>query len=205
MTLGDRVAVMRAGVLQQVGSPAELYDQPRNLFVAGFIGSPAMNFMPGSWPAASCGCRSASSRPATWPAVAARAMSSSGCGRRTSRMPRSSATRQGRARARLRGRDRPGRVARLRPLRLLPRRVRGRPVRPARRPGRRPARRDRRRSVCARARSRSSRGSSRPAASAAVRPAQLWADTAKLHLFDPESGERLGSRPRGGGERGPSA
>jgi multiple sugar transport system ATP-binding protein len=47
MTLGDRVAVMRAGVLQQVGSPAELYDQPRNLFVAGFIGSPAMNFMPG--------------------------------------------------------------------------------------------------------------------------------------------------------------
>jgi multiple sugar transport system ATP-binding protein len=46
MTLGDRVAVMRAGVLQQVGPPAELYDDPRNLFVAGFIGSPAMNFMP---------------------------------------------------------------------------------------------------------------------------------------------------------------
>ncbi|HEX3042799.1 MAG TPA: ATP-binding cassette domain-containing protein, partial [Solirubrobacterales bacterium] len=47
MTLGDRVAVMRAGVLQQVGTPAELYDTPKNLFVAGFIGSPAMNFMPG--------------------------------------------------------------------------------------------------------------------------------------------------------------
>jgi multiple sugar transport system ATP-binding protein len=46
MTLGDRVAVMRAGVLQQVGSPAELYEDPKNLFVAGFIGSPAMNFMP---------------------------------------------------------------------------------------------------------------------------------------------------------------
>ncbi len=46
MTLGDRVAVMRAGVLQQVGPPAELYDDPKNLFVAGFIGSPAMNFMP---------------------------------------------------------------------------------------------------------------------------------------------------------------
>jgi multiple sugar transport system ATP-binding protein len=46
MTLGDRVAVMRAGVLQQVGPPAELYDDPLNLFVAGFIGSPAMNFMP---------------------------------------------------------------------------------------------------------------------------------------------------------------
>jgi multiple sugar transport system ATP-binding protein len=47
MTLGDRVAVMRAGVLQQVGSPQELYANPSNLFVAGFIGSPAMNFLPG--------------------------------------------------------------------------------------------------------------------------------------------------------------
>jgi multiple sugar transport system ATP-binding protein len=46
MTLGDRVAVMRAGMLQQVGSPAELYNDPKNLFVAGFIGSPAMNFLP---------------------------------------------------------------------------------------------------------------------------------------------------------------
>jgi multiple sugar transport system ATP-binding protein len=46
MTLGDRVAVMRAGVLQQVDTPQELYDNPTNLFVAGFIGSPAMNFMP---------------------------------------------------------------------------------------------------------------------------------------------------------------
>ena len=46
MTLGDRVAVMRSGALQQVGSPAELYGNPTNLFVAGFIGSPAMNFMP---------------------------------------------------------------------------------------------------------------------------------------------------------------
>jgi multiple sugar transport system ATP-binding protein len=45
MTLGDRVAVMRGGVLQQVGSPEELYQRPKNLFVAGFIGSPAMNFM----------------------------------------------------------------------------------------------------------------------------------------------------------------
>jgi multiple sugar transport system ATP-binding protein len=46
MTLGDRVAVMRSGVLQQVDTPAELYERPANLFVAGFIGSPAMNFMP---------------------------------------------------------------------------------------------------------------------------------------------------------------
>jgi multiple sugar transport system ATP-binding protein len=48
MTLGDRVAVMRTGLLQQVGSPKELYDTPVNLFVAGFIGSPAMNFMSGT-------------------------------------------------------------------------------------------------------------------------------------------------------------
>src|ERR1700761_5588075 len=48
MTLGDRVAVMRAGVLQQVASPKELYDLPVNLFVAGFIGSPAMNFLAGT-------------------------------------------------------------------------------------------------------------------------------------------------------------
>src|SRR6185436_16979629 len=46
LTLGDRVAVMRSGVVQQVGAPMELYNQPINLFVAGFIGSPAMNFMP---------------------------------------------------------------------------------------------------------------------------------------------------------------
>jgi multiple sugar transport system ATP-binding protein len=46
MTLGDRVAVMRSGQLQQVGSPMDLYNEPVNLFVAGFIGSPAMNFMP---------------------------------------------------------------------------------------------------------------------------------------------------------------
>ncbi|MDP8910256.1 MAG: sn-glycerol-3-phosphate ABC transporter ATP-binding protein UgpC, partial [Chloroflexota bacterium] len=46
MTLGDRVAVMRAGILQQVDTPRELYENPQNLFVAGFIGSPAMNFMP---------------------------------------------------------------------------------------------------------------------------------------------------------------
>jgi multiple sugar transport system ATP-binding protein len=46
MTLGDRVAVMRAGVIQQVGTPASLYEDPHNLFVAGFIGSPSMNFLP---------------------------------------------------------------------------------------------------------------------------------------------------------------
>jgi multiple sugar transport system ATP-binding protein len=47
MTLGDRVAVMRSGVLQQVDTPRELYNNPINIFVAGFIGSPAMNFFSG--------------------------------------------------------------------------------------------------------------------------------------------------------------
>ena len=46
MTLGDRVAVLKKGILQQCASPRELYDQPVNLFVAGFIGSPPMNFLP---------------------------------------------------------------------------------------------------------------------------------------------------------------
>src|SRR6184192_2219401 len=45
MTLGDRVAIMRDGVLQQVAGPQELYDRPRNLFVAEFIGSPAINLV----------------------------------------------------------------------------------------------------------------------------------------------------------------
>ncbi len=44
MTMGDRIAVMRDGLLQQVGRPQDLYDHPVNVFVAGFIGSPAMNF-----------------------------------------------------------------------------------------------------------------------------------------------------------------
>src|SRR5215204_2679444 len=46
MTLGDRVVVLRGGLVQQIGSPQFLYEQPANLFVAGFIGSPGMNFLP---------------------------------------------------------------------------------------------------------------------------------------------------------------
>ena len=45
MTMGDRVAVMRKGEIQQVAEPQELYDRPVNVFVAGFIGSPAMNLL----------------------------------------------------------------------------------------------------------------------------------------------------------------
>ena len=48
MTMGDRVAVMKLGILQQCDTPLQLYDAPRNLFVAGFIGSPAMNLIEGN-------------------------------------------------------------------------------------------------------------------------------------------------------------
>jgi multiple sugar transport system ATP-binding protein len=47
MTMGDRIVVMRNGFIQQVGSPMEVYNQPLNQFVAGFIGSPPMNFLEG--------------------------------------------------------------------------------------------------------------------------------------------------------------
>ena len=47
MTMADRIVLMRDGAIEQVGSPLELYDHPANEFVAGFIGSPAMNFIPG--------------------------------------------------------------------------------------------------------------------------------------------------------------
>ncbi|MGO4198068.1 ABC transporter ATP-binding protein [Rhizobium sp. YAF28] len=51
MTLADRIVAMHGGVVQQVGSPLELYDRPANLFVAGFIGSPGMNFLEASYEA----------------------------------------------------------------------------------------------------------------------------------------------------------
>src|SRR5580765_3811591 len=48
MTMGDQIVVMKDGRIEQTGSPLDLYDHPANLFVAGFIGSPAMNFLPGT-------------------------------------------------------------------------------------------------------------------------------------------------------------
>ena len=48
MTMGDKIVVMRDGIVEQTGSPLELYDNPANQFVAGFIGSPSMNFLPGT-------------------------------------------------------------------------------------------------------------------------------------------------------------
>ena len=57
MTMGDKIVVMRDGYIEQTGSPLELYDRPVNLFVAGFIGSPAMNFLPGTLRRAGDGAR----------------------------------------------------------------------------------------------------------------------------------------------------
>ena len=47
MTMADKIVVMHDGIVEQIGEPLDLYDQPQNLFVAGFIGSPAMNFVKG--------------------------------------------------------------------------------------------------------------------------------------------------------------
>jgi multiple sugar transport system ATP-binding protein len=49
MTMADRIVVLRDGVVQQVGTPMELYERPQSLFVAGFIGSPKMNFLTGKF------------------------------------------------------------------------------------------------------------------------------------------------------------
>ena len=48
MTMGDRIVVMKDGIIQQVDTPQNLYDMPCNMFVAGFIGSPQMNFLDGT-------------------------------------------------------------------------------------------------------------------------------------------------------------
>jgi multiple sugar transport system ATP-binding protein len=61
MTLADRIAVLRDGRLEQAGSPAELYENPNSLFVAGFIGSPKMNFLTGKF-AADHGCTTLGAR-----------------------------------------------------------------------------------------------------------------------------------------------
>ncbi len=52
MTMADRICVLRDGMIEQVGTPLELYEDPQSLFVAGFIGSPKMNLLTASWPRA---------------------------------------------------------------------------------------------------------------------------------------------------------
>ena len=80
MTLGDRVAVLSDGVLQQLGAPQDVYDHPTNLFVAGFIGSPPMNLLR----ATASGGRRHRRRPGRCRSPACRTATSSwGCGRST--------------------------------------------------------------------------------------------------------------------------
>ena len=62
MTMADKIVVLRAGVIEQVGTPLELYREPRNLFVAGFIGSPTMNLLEGA-PARDHGAHTIGVRP----------------------------------------------------------------------------------------------------------------------------------------------
>jgi multiple sugar transport system ATP-binding protein len=67
MTLADRIVVMNAGRIEQVGRPLDLYDRPANQFVAGFIGSPAMNFITGTATAGGSGLVLATDSGATFP------------------------------------------------------------------------------------------------------------------------------------------
>ena len=104
MTMGDRVAVMRKGELQQVAPPQELYERPVNLFVGGFIGSPAMNLVEATIERRERPARRAHRRaragaggrahrvPAEAPSRTSASASSSASGPRTSRTPRSSPT-----------------------------------------------------------------------------------------------------------------
>jgi ABC-type sugar transport system ATPase subunit len=90
MTMGDKIVVMKDGRIEQTGSPLELYDHPANLFVAGFIGSPAMNFLPGTLRRANGagGLRGSGRRSSDWidsrryPGKLDRVRNSRGCGRR---------------------------------------------------------------------------------------------------------------------------
>ncbi len=83
MTMGDRIAVLNAGVIQQLGTPQELYDRPANLFVAGFIGSPSMDFFNATLTSDAGGRTAtigdgATARTLTLPAAAANVAGSSG-------------------------------------------------------------------------------------------------------------------------------
>ena len=191
MTLGDRVAVMRSGVLQQVGSPMELYDAPVNLFVAGFIGSPAMNFMPATVEGDTVKLpfgdvrlpRSCATARAT---ATGRASVIAGHPARALRGRRAGGRRQG-PRLDLPGADRGGRVDGLRAVRTLHGRDGGRssPTSCASWPRTPAAARSR-----ARARAASSPASTRRPTSSEGQEAELWVDASKLHLFDPDDGRK---------------
>ena len=136
MTLGDRVVVMRGGVVQQIGAPDELYERPANLFVAGFIGSPAMNFFPASVTATGLSLAFGEVT-LTQPVLDVLAAQPGAEGRDRRRSAGTSAGRRADRRlpadqrVELRGEGRPGRVVGCRQVRLLHRRGSARALRPA--------------------------------------------------------------------------
>ncbi len=130
MTLADRIVVLRAGRIEQVGTPLELYNHPANLFVAGFIGSPRMNLFPARVTGCRAGCarqRGAAESPYPRPA-----MSLPGPMSRWASRPEHIDV-VGRGRGRSRHHPRPGRAARWRDL---PLRIGSRPAAAHRAPGR---------------------------------------------------------------------
>ena len=204
LTLGDRIAVMRAGKLQQVGAPSELYNRPNNLFVAGFIGSPSMNFLPAEidgdvvkLPFGDVHIPDA---------LRARLQAGPGGGRK--RRDRRPAARRLRGRRRssgsrrrdhLQDQDRRARVDGVGVLRLLRRRGRAGHRRGARGAG--PGGRGRR-PVPARRATRWWRGSRPPARCAQGQEIELWFNSEHLHLFDPETGRSLLAEQRRGAATG---
>ena len=196
MTLGDRVAVLKRGILQQLATPRELYEQPVNLFVAGFIGSPPMNFMPATvegdqveLPFATVGSARARPRRADPEDTLLIA------GIRPEHFEDATVLDGDKADgATFRREDRRGGVARQRGLRLHPvRRAAGGAV---------PAGGARARSSTPRRCERSSSSpSTRPAASrTATRPSCTF-DSRRMHLFEPGSGENLTLRKVSDDER----
>ena len=196
MTLGDRVVVMRGGVVQQVGSPAYLYDHPNNLFVAGFIGSPSMNFLPGQLKGGGTVRDRARRGPAAGPRAAGRWTRSNTSGNvilgiRPEHFEDASLV--GRQAGRhVRRPDRHRRGDGVGRLRLLHREGRGGALRRPRRPGQ--GRRQRPAQPTA---SRSRPGWTPPRTSARGRTARLWYDTSKVQVFDADERREPGAGRQG--------